>query len=183
MFYPAALQASNGASRSSRFRLIRLIILAALALFLVWEVATRSLAAYFADARPETAIRLRSSEPTALLNLAEAKLAPVFTLVIRQARPLISQVLAAPKLLTRTANLVLLRRPRGMPHNLAPLIRKFLLRVALGANGRCVMIPSMRALFAFLVCSPKTTTTKSGPKCLCRPLFAARCTRAQQSTG
>ena len=71
--------AVNGASRSSRFRLIRLIGLAALTLFMIWEVATRSLAAYFADARPETAIWLRSSEPTALLNLAEAKLAPVMT--------------------------------------------------------------------------------------------------------
>ena len=65
--------AVNGASGSSRFRLIRLGILAALALFLVWEVATRSLAAYFADPQPETAIRLRSTEPTALLNLAEVQ--------------------------------------------------------------------------------------------------------------
>ncbi|MGD0533684.1 MAG: hypothetical protein ABSA62_15870 [Methyloceanibacter sp.] len=60
------------ASRSSR---VRLLILAALALFLVWEVLTRSLAAYFADADPEAALRLRSTNPTALLNLAEDRLA------------------------------------------------------------------------------------------------------------
>src|SRR5262245_27102543 len=68
----------TGSTRSSQLRLIRLICLVALASFLVWQVATRTLAAYFADARPETAIRLQSTEPVALLNLAEAKLAPLF---------------------------------------------------------------------------------------------------------
>ena len=53
---------------------LRLIILVALALFLVWEVITRSLAAYLAEASPEMAISLRSTEPTALLNLAEDRL-------------------------------------------------------------------------------------------------------------
>ena len=59
------------ASKSARFRLM---ILAPLALFLVWEVITRSVAAYLADAWPEMAIRLRSTNPTALLNLADEAL-------------------------------------------------------------------------------------------------------------
>jgi hypothetical protein len=62
---------SAHASQSSR---LRLILLAPLALFLVWEVITRSVAAYLADASPETAIRLRSTNPTALLNLADYRL-------------------------------------------------------------------------------------------------------------
>jgi hypothetical protein len=48
----------------------RLLILAPFALFLVWEVITRSVVAYLADASPDMAIRLRSDYPTALLNLA-----------------------------------------------------------------------------------------------------------------
>ena len=56
------------ARHSSR---IRLLILAALALFLLWEVLTRSFTAYLADASPQEALRLRSTNPTALLNLAE----------------------------------------------------------------------------------------------------------------
>ena len=51
-------------------RRLRLLILAPLALFLVWEVITRSVVAYLADANPEMAVRLRSNYPTALLNLA-----------------------------------------------------------------------------------------------------------------
>jgi len=58
---------SHDASLSPR---LRLLILAPLALFLVWEVITRSLVAYLADADPEMALRLRSNYPTALLNLA-----------------------------------------------------------------------------------------------------------------
>ena len=55
-------------------RRLRLLILAPLALFLVWEVITRSVVAYLADANPEMAVRLRSNYPTALLNLAYDRL-------------------------------------------------------------------------------------------------------------
>jgi hypothetical protein len=55
-------------------RSLRAILMTLLALFLVWEVITRSLAAYWAEARPETAIHLPSTNPTALVNVAEAKL-------------------------------------------------------------------------------------------------------------
>ena len=50
------------------------MILAPLAAFLVWEVLTRSLAAYLADAGPEAALRLWSTNPAALLNLADLRL-------------------------------------------------------------------------------------------------------------
>ena len=50
------------------------MILTTLAAFLVWEVITRSIAAYLADTSPEAAIRLRSTNPTALLNLADTRL-------------------------------------------------------------------------------------------------------------
>ena len=59
------------ASRSSR---LRILVLAPLILFLVWEVVTRSFAAYLADTRPDIALGLRSTNPTALLNLAQDKL-------------------------------------------------------------------------------------------------------------
>jgi hypothetical protein len=62
---------SQDASLSPR---LRLIILAPLALLLVWEVITRSVAAYLADASPEMAIHLWSNNPTALLNLAYDRL-------------------------------------------------------------------------------------------------------------
>src|SRR5262245_30110711 len=58
---------SHDASVSPR---LRLLMLAPLALFLVWEVITRSVVAYLADANPEMAVRLRSNYSTALLNLA-----------------------------------------------------------------------------------------------------------------
>src|SRR5215470_17841496 len=48
-----------------------------IALLLVWEVMTRSLAAYLADAKPETALQLQPGNPTAPLNLAEARLKPL----------------------------------------------------------------------------------------------------------
>jgi hypothetical protein len=71
---------SGNKDRASRFRRLILtpfalfLVWAPLALFLVCEVITRSGAAYLADARPEMAIQLRSTNPTALLNLAEAEL-------------------------------------------------------------------------------------------------------------
>lgn len=55
----------------------RMIGLAALAIFLVWEVGSRSVVAYLADSAPEIAVRLRPQEPTALLNLAERELTRV----------------------------------------------------------------------------------------------------------
>lgn len=50
---------------------IRLIILVALGLFLVWEIVTRGVAAYLAEASPEKALALRSTQASALLRLAE----------------------------------------------------------------------------------------------------------------
>ena len=57
---------SAAAKHGGRILRYRLMILAPLAAFLVWEVITRSLAAYLADAGPEAAIRLWSTNPTAL---------------------------------------------------------------------------------------------------------------------
>ena len=53
---------------------LRLWILVPLALFLLWEVITRSVVAYLANANPEMAVRLRSNYSTALLNLAYDRL-------------------------------------------------------------------------------------------------------------
>jgi hypothetical protein len=52
----------------------RLVILGLFALFLVWEVITRSFGAYFANTRPDIAIRLRANNPIALVKLAQGKL-------------------------------------------------------------------------------------------------------------
>src|SRR5262245_49638205 len=52
---------------------IRALILFAFASFLLWEVLTRGVAAYLATLSPETALALRPTEPTALVNLAEQK--------------------------------------------------------------------------------------------------------------
>jgi len=65
--------ASLGKPSTSTFRAIAF---AAVAVLLVWHVATRSLVAYLAKAAPDTALGLRSTDPTALLNLAERSLAP-----------------------------------------------------------------------------------------------------------
>src|SRR5262245_57798024 len=56
----------------------RIIILLPLAVFLIWEVVTRSLAASLAEGLPEKAIALRATEPTALLNLADTKLLSLY---------------------------------------------------------------------------------------------------------
>jgi hypothetical protein len=53
----------------------RVLILATLAVFLIWEITTRGLAAYLAESNPEASLRLRSGNPTALLSLIETKLA------------------------------------------------------------------------------------------------------------
>ena len=50
---------------------LRAAIFAALATVLVWQVISRSLAAYFAERAPEAALTLRASYPKALLHLAE----------------------------------------------------------------------------------------------------------------
>ena len=54
----------------------RSIILAGLAVFLVWEVITRSLVATLAGLNPQAALSLRPTDSTSLLNLAEKKLHP-----------------------------------------------------------------------------------------------------------
>jgi hypothetical protein len=61
-------------ARASKPRWLKLTLLVVLGLFLIWEVVTRSLVAYLADVSPSAASRLRATEPTALLNLAEATL-------------------------------------------------------------------------------------------------------------
>ena len=60
--------------KTKPIRSLSAILTTLLALFLIWEVITRSLAAYWAEARPETAIHLPSANPTALVNVAEIKL-------------------------------------------------------------------------------------------------------------
>lgn len=45
-----------------------------LGLFLAWQVVTRSLVAYLANAAPQRALSLRSEDPVALLNLADGTL-------------------------------------------------------------------------------------------------------------
>jgi len=83
------------ANRSAR---VRLLILAPIALFLVWEVLTRSLAAYYADASPEAALRLDSTNPTALLNLAED------TLNLDESFKSVAPVLAPPRSLASSGS-------------------------------------------------------------------------------
>lgn len=52
----------------------RLLVLGVLAVFLIWEVTTRGLASYLAESNPAASLHLRAGNPTALLNLIEAKL-------------------------------------------------------------------------------------------------------------
>lgn len=71
----AARPAVSDNAKSSRWRgAIWPLSLVALALFLVWEIVTESLTAYLADGQPEVAIQWRSSNPRALLNLAQIEL-------------------------------------------------------------------------------------------------------------
>jgi hypothetical protein len=62
-------------TKSSRLKRFRLLILGALAVFLIWEVTTRGLASYLAESNPEASLRLRADNPTAVLNLIQTKLA------------------------------------------------------------------------------------------------------------
>jgi hypothetical protein len=70
---------STGAKKLSRWRRMILtpfalfLIWVPVALFLVWAVITKSVVAYLAHADPESAVKV-SSDPTALLNLAQARL-------------------------------------------------------------------------------------------------------------
>jgi hypothetical protein len=52
----------------------RMAGLTAFAIFLLWEVSSRSVVAYLADNAPETALSLRPQEAIALLNLADREL-------------------------------------------------------------------------------------------------------------
>jgi hypothetical protein len=61
---------------ADRPRRLRAILLAGLGAFLVWQIVTRSLAAYLAHEAPITALILRPNEPTALIALADAALNP-----------------------------------------------------------------------------------------------------------
>jgi hypothetical protein len=68
---------SSAAPRSKRlirFLRFRSIVFLAIAVFLVWQVVTRSLVAYLAEVAPETAHHLRATDPTALVHLAEKQL-------------------------------------------------------------------------------------------------------------
>ena len=57
--------------------LLRATLTAIVAAVLVWQVTTRSLVAYLASSEPETALSLRSTDPTALLILADRRLAHI----------------------------------------------------------------------------------------------------------
>jgi hypothetical protein len=59
----------------SQQRCFRAVILTLIAIFLVWEVITRSFVAYLADVAPETALQLRPTDSAALARLAEIRLA------------------------------------------------------------------------------------------------------------
>ena len=54
----------------------RPLIITGVALFLVWEVVTRGLAAYLAEVNPQAALWLRSTQPIALAKLADETLNP-----------------------------------------------------------------------------------------------------------
>jgi len=60
--------------RHSLLARFRPIVIIALALFLVWEIITRGVAAYLAETSPEAALWLRSTQPTALVKLADRRL-------------------------------------------------------------------------------------------------------------
>ncbi len=61
-------------SRAQPFLRVRTIILGVCAVMLTWLVLSRSLAAYLADAAPQTALWFNPREPNALANLADRAL-------------------------------------------------------------------------------------------------------------
>jgi hypothetical protein len=62
------------AKRKGTFPLLRSAIFVLLGAVLVWQVLAHSLVAYLAEAAPDTALGLRSDDPTALINISERKL-------------------------------------------------------------------------------------------------------------
>ena len=78
----------TGLRKSRRFSIVAFSVLG---VFLLYHLVTKGLSAYLADTNPQAALFLNSSNPTALLNLAEDKLStdPSFKLL--------DPVLAAPR--------------------------------------------------------------------------------------
>jgi hypothetical protein len=52
----------------------RIVVIVGIALFLFWEIATRTLAAYLAEVAPDAALMMRSTNSTALLKVADREL-------------------------------------------------------------------------------------------------------------
>ena len=52
----------------------RTTLIVGLGLLIAWQVVTRSIAAYLAREAPQAALKLNAGEPTALVNLADARL-------------------------------------------------------------------------------------------------------------
>jgi hypothetical protein len=71
--------------------LLRGVIFAGLAMLLLWEVTSKSLARYLATAGPEQALALDARQPTALLNLADQKIGIDAPTTDARAQPLTSQ--------------------------------------------------------------------------------------------
>ncbi|MET0195151.1 MAG: hypothetical protein ABW200_17460 [Hyphomicrobiaceae bacterium] len=62
------------ATERSSFPFIRSVVFALLGAALAWQVLAHSLVAHLAEPSPETALRLRSDDPSALINIADRKL-------------------------------------------------------------------------------------------------------------
>ena len=65
--------------QSHHFRWVRTVVLMSLAGLLVWQVVTKSFAAYLAYESPKMALNFHSAEPVALVTLAEDSLNPAPT--------------------------------------------------------------------------------------------------------
>jgi hypothetical protein len=63
-------------TEAAKPRRLRAVLLAGLGVLLLWQIGTRSLAAYLGSEAPDAALVLRPNEPTALLDLADAELNP-----------------------------------------------------------------------------------------------------------
>jgi hypothetical protein len=62
------------ADQRRTFPRLRAAVLAVLGVVLIWQVLSSSLVAYLAEEAPETALTLRSDDPTALINISERRL-------------------------------------------------------------------------------------------------------------
>ena len=62
------------ATERSSFPFVRTAVFVALGVALTWQVLAHSLVAHLAEASPETALSLRSDDPTALINISDRKL-------------------------------------------------------------------------------------------------------------